>query len=306
MELIRGINFGPFARRGSFEGAAARESLTEMKRRTAATHVIFTPAGIQAAPQSETIDFSGPGTLSDKELSGMIAFAQGLGLRVILKPTVNCANGVWRAYVDFFDEEIPREPGWGRWFSSHEAFQLHYAALARKTGCELFIAGCEMVLSERREQEWKNLIRKIKLEFSGPVSYNTDKYREDHVRWWDCVDVISSSGYYPLGTWEAELDRIEAVVRRYGKPFFFAEAGCPSVAGGAAVPNDWSLGGPADPGEQERWYRDLFGHAGRRPWVGGYGLWSWPAALPGDDREGRGYSLYGKPAEAVVRSVYSR
>ena len=70
--------------------------------------------------------------------------------------------------------------------------------------------------------------RKI-MEYHGLVSYNTDKYQEDHVSWWDCVDVISSSGYYPIDQWEQELDRIEKnCLKNYRKPFFFAEAGCMS------------------------------------------------------------------------------
>ena len=43
--------------------------------------------------------------------------------------------------------------------------------------------------------------------------------QEDHVSWWDCVDVISSSGYYPIDQWEQELDRIEKQVLKYKKPF---------------------------------------------------------------------------------------
>lgn len=58
------------------------------------------------------------------------------------------------------------------------------------------------------------------MEDHGLVSYNTDKYQEDHVSWWDCVDVISSSGYYPIDQWEQELDRIEKTVLKYRKPFF--------------------------------------------------------------------------------------
>lgn len=37
------------------------------------------------------------------------------------------------------------------------------------------------------------------------------------------MDVISSSGYYPIHDWENQLDRIERVVKKYQKPFFFAE-----------------------------------------------------------------------------------
>lgn len=40
----------------------------------------------------------------------MIRFAQSLGLKVALKPTVNCDNGVWRARISFFDHDVPCEP----------------------------------------------------------------------------------------------------------------------------------------------------------------------------------------------------
>lgn len=64
----------------------------------------------------------------------------------------------------------------------------------------MLIAGCEMVMSEHREKEWREVIAAIRECYDGTVSYNTDKYQEDRVKWWDCVDVISSSGYYPVRT----------------------------------------------------------------------------------------------------------
>ena len=90
-----------------------------------------------------------------------------------------------------------------------------------------------------RSAEWRQTIAEIRSVFKGLVSYNTDKYQEHNVTWWDCVDVISSSGYYPIEDWERQLDRIEAVAAKYQKPFFFAEAGCMSVAGSKHVPNGY-------------------------------------------------------------------
>ena len=81
-------------------------------------------------------------------------------------------------------------------------FQTHYAEIAQKEECDMLIAGCEMVMSEHREKEWREVIAAIRECYDGTVSYNTDKYQEDRVKWWDCVDVISSSGYYPIQDWE--------------------------------------------------------------------------------------------------------
>ena len=118
--------------------------------------------------------------------------------------------------------------------------------------------GCEMVRADAREAEWRSLIAEIRAVYSGLVTYNCDKYQEDRLTWWDAVDVISSSGYYPIGTWDEHLDRIEAVVEASGKPFFFMEAGCPSRTGSSARPNDWTLEGEPSGDEQLRYYREMF------------------------------------------------
>ena len=44
---------------------------------------------------------------TDAELCGCIRFARSLGLEVALKPTVNCANGVWRARISFLTTMSP-------------------------------------------------------------------------------------------------------------------------------------------------------------------------------------------------------
>ncbi|MDR2149458.1 MAG: hypothetical protein LBO67_01290 [Spirochaetaceae bacterium] len=308
MEYIKGITFAPFAHRGVLASKEARHSLELLHKRTGADHVLLAPTGVQETPYSEHIDFSADYLPQDDELIDSIRFAQSLGLKVILKPTVNCANGVWRAYINFFDTEVPGEPQWSRWYAAHERFQLHYAALAEKTGCVMFIMGCEMVMAERREAHWRDLAAKIKALYHGPLSYNTDKYQEDQVRWWDCVDNISSSGYYPSGSWDRQLDRIEKVVRHFDKPFFFAETGCMSAVGAAQEPNNWRCVGAADPGEQERWYEEMFERTVRRSWIQGTVLWDWPPALyPEEEAHAHtGYAIYAKPAEAVVRRYYAQ
>ena len=217
MKFIKGVTFAPFVPSGCLGTEEAKESLVKMKERTGADFVILAPGAVQETPISEEIDFRSERTMTDAELIDTIRQVKSLGLRVALKPTVNCADGTWRGHIHFFDVDVPCEPKWGNWFASYTAFQLHYAKIAEEEGCELFIAGCEMVMTEIREKEWRKLIADIREVFHGPVSYNTDKYQEGHVNWWDAVDVISSSGYYPADNWENQLDRIEAVVKKFDR-----------------------------------------------------------------------------------------
>lgn len=306
MQFIKGVTFAPFSHRGSFETKEAYESLDNLKEKTGADFIILVPNGLQETPQSEEISYTTDATMSDEELTAMIDYAHQIQLRVALKPTANCKNGTWRAHINFFDKDVHCEPKWSNWFASYTKFQLHYAKIAEKTGCEMFIAGCEMVMSERRSHEWRQLIADIKTVYSGPVSYNTDKYQEENVSWWDCVDVISSSGYYPLTDWEKELDRIEAVVKKFHKPFFFAECGCMSTEGSSKVPNDWTIRGEVNLEEQASWYTAMFEACRKRSWVEGFCLWDWAwKQYPASRAETHGgYDIYEKPAQSVVKKYY--
>lgn len=132
-----------------------------------------------------------------------------------------------------------------------------------------------MTMTEHRETEWRKLIAEVRTVYDGPVGYNCDKYGEDHITWWDAVDVIASSGYYPIDDWDNQLDRIEKVVKKFQKPFLFSEAGCMNIHGSAQVPNNWELQGEEDDAEQADWYRSMFTACRKRDWVKGFGIWDW-------------------------------
>lgn len=306
MDYIKGITFASCAHKGVLERKEARQSLENLVERTKADFIILVPNGIQDTPQSEIIDFTSEATMTDEELIDFISFAKGLGLRVAIKPTISCRNGIWHAHISFFEEDVPCEPKWSTWFQAYTQFVLHYAKLAEETGCEMFLAGCELVQSEHREAEWRQIIKEIRNVYHGLVSYNTDKYQEHNVKWWDALDVISSSGYYPINDWERQLDRIEAVVKKFNKPFFFSECGCMSTEGSKFVPNDWSLTGKVDLNGQADWYRTMFEACAKRDWVQGFAIvdWAWKQYQPSKAKEHKSYDIYCKPAEKVVAEFY--
>lgn len=307
MKYIKGFTFGFMTPRGRYLTDESKRSLKVMVDQTCADTVLLALAAHQETAQSEKVDYQGSHMPSDEELVGMIEYAKELGLRVILKPLVNCTDGTWRAHINFFDKEVPCEPKWSKWFESYTQYQLHYAEIAQKTQCEMLIVGCEMVQTERRADQWRQLIKEVKKAYKGLVSYNTDKYQEDNVSWWDAVDVISSSGYYPINDWDYQLERIESIIKNYDKPFFFAEAGCPSRKGSAMVPNDWTLVGELDLEEQANYYQVMFEKCKDIDWIKGFGLWDWKSDLydKKDGAKNDGYEVYGKPACEVIKEHYS-
>jgi len=304
---VCGMTWGWTGVRGTWATPEGEASLRAMVDH-GVTWTALSYAAVQATPFSTEIPFDAEPTLTDDEIVWAIRRSKQLGLKVCLKPVVNVADGTWRAHIGFFDWDVPGEPTWTQWFSSYRAFILHAARIAEAEGCEMLCIGCEMVRADGQEAHWRALIADVREIYRGLVTYNCDKYQEDHVTWWDAVDVISSSGYYPQGGWDEQLDRIERVVAAHDKPFVFLEAGCPSREGSPAVPNDWSLPGAPSGQAQLDWYRDMFAACARRPWVGGWFLWDWPARLydPAEAASNDDYCPYGKPAGDYLRETYTR
>ncbi|MCC3761484.1 hypothetical protein K3N28_00115 [Glycomyces sp. TRM65418] len=303
--FIAGMTWGWTGVRGTWARPAAADSMRAMAEH-GVNWTALAYAAVQDTAQSTEVPFREAPTVTDDEIVWAIREAKAHGLKVCLKPVVNVGDGTWRAYIGFFDWDVPGEPSWAEWFVSYREFLLHAARIAEAEGCEMLCVGCEMVRADSREEDWRSLIAAVREVYSGLVTYNCDKYQEDHVRWWDAVDVISSSGYYPIDRWEAELDRIEQVVAAADKPFFFMEAGCPSRTGSPARPNDWSLPGFPSGEEQLRYYRAMFDACERRPWMRGFMLWDWPPRLyaAADAAVNDDYCPYGKPAGDLMARHY--
>lgn len=303
---VAGMTWGWTGVRGSWDGPEARRSMDELAGLDAVSWVALAYAAEQATAQSTTIEADAPPALSDEEVRNGIREARSRGWKVCLKPVVNCADGTWRGHIGFFDQDVPGEPTWDEWFDAYTAFVVHHAQIAAEEQVEMFCVGCEMVRTDVHDDRWRALVRQVREVYPGLLTYNCDKYQEDRLTWWDAVDVISSSGYYPSGTWEQHLDRIERVVAREGRPFVFLEAGCPSREGSASRPNDWTLPGAPSGQEQAAYLEEMFTACARRAWVSGFFLWDWPARLyPVDQAEqDDDYCVYGKPGAEVVTTAY--
>ncbi|HEX5333955.1 MAG TPA: 1,4-beta-xylanase [Cellulomonas sp.] len=236
-DYIAGMTWGWTGVRGTWTGPAADRSMDLMVERLATTSTALTFAAYQDTAQSTEIHFSRSPTVTDDEVRAAIARAKSLGLAVCLKPVVNCTDGTWRAHINVFDPDVPCEPTWAQWFASYTEFIVHYARIAEESGAEMLCIGCEMVQTDRREEE----------------------------------------------------------------------AGCPSRAGSEHLPNDWTLPGAADQDAQNAWYEAAFAATSRRPWVGGFMLWDWPAGLAdeADAASDRDYCMFGKRAEHTVREHFT-
>lgn len=287
----------------------AEKQIDAMIEKCSINTVTFAFAALQDHCYSTGIDWKGPDMLDDGLFSGLIRYAQSKNLKVILKPMVNVRDGYWRAYIRFFDEEVPCEPKWKDWFKNYAEYITHYAKLCEKESVDLLMIGCELVGTDHRQNEWRNLVKTVRTVYSGLITYNCDKYQEHNVAWWDVLDAISSSGYYPETDWDHQIQRIESVVRKYDKPFFFSEVGCPSTHDAALVPNDWTVVGkyPTDMEEQNNFFKRIFQKCDPLKWHYGHSIWEWTAHdTSGNSSATDGsYSVIDKPAQTTIKNYFS-
>lgn len=303
---IKGMTWGWVGRHGTWATPDAANSIAEMaKIGVNWTAIAF--QGLQEHPQATQVKFNEGTMVRDDEVRWAIQEARSHGLKVCLKPVVNCGDGTWRAHIDFPDESADGETSWETWFASYGRFILHYANIAEATACDMFCVGCEMVAADRRENEWRRLIEQVREVYHGPITYNCNHHQEEKVAWWDAVDLVSTSAYYPITEWSERVPFLRDWAHRVNKPIFFMEVGCPSRSGSAMQPYDWTHRGEIDMAEQARFYEVMFEHMKDESWFYGFMLWDWPANLYKRNQasENDDYCIYGKTAERIVQDFYA-
>lgn len=272
--------------------------------------ITFSFAAQQEHCFSTQINWKGSFMPKQEELIELIQYVKKRGLKTIVKPMVNVIDGYWRAYIRFFDEDVPCEPKWREWFKSYNEYLIHYGQFCEENKVDMLIIGCELVGTDHRQEEWRVLVEKLRGIYKGLLTYNCDKYQEHNIKWWDVLDYISSSGYYPTEMISSELDRIEKVSNEYNLPFIFTESGCPSVKNASKAPNDWTViqSGEISEEEQYEFYKELFEECSKREFVKGFCLWDWPmnSAKSPEEKNHGDYSIKYKKAEEIVSRYFKK
>jgi hypothetical protein len=231
------------------------------------------------------------------------------------------------------DGQTPDLAKWDQWWQCFRGFLLHYAAIAEQEHLEMLCLGCEMNSTEAFEDRWRTLIAEIRTAYHGVLTYDVNHGRENSVPWWDAMDVIGVSAYYqvppPDGVTEEEAVRsttpkaeilaqlnknkqeLADLSAKFGKPILFIETGVTNVRGCARYPwshPDEKESDPLDQQEQVNYYEAMFEAFWDEPWFMGFAWWDWPARLYDRDAAAthRGFCIYGKRAEEVVRQWYAK
>jgi hypothetical protein len=278
-----------------------------------------------------------------RDLPGLVKTAHAAGLRVLYKPHLEMGGfeptpeemAIFRgsdpaAKRRLFERvqkegrvlegrhneiEMRTDADWKAWFRNYGEYIVAHAQQAQAAGVDLFCVGRELDRTVlRREADWRDLIRRVRGVYRGPLTYsaNFDTYRG--IGFWDALDFIGVSAYFSLSDapdpspaelaagWDRAFVPLGELSRRFDRPVLLTEVGYPAIAGAARAP--WREGpGPADVWLQARLYDAALTAASRRPWIVGAFPWLWEGTAQPPFRD-TSYSIQGKPAAFVLARWY--
>ena len=272
----------------------------------------------------------------DEGLRQTTRLAREQGIKTILKPHIwlRDSQGKWRGEISMQSEE-----DWQKWFANYEQFILHYAQLAQEEGIEMLCIGTELHRTcVERENDWRQLIEKIRNVYTGELTYAAnfaDEYQD--VAFWDLLDYIGVQGYFPVAQnenptiqeveegWQKHLSQLKAVSAKYQKPILFTEIGYKSTKDAGIEPWQWPQRMPFENREaihseeaQANLYTGMFRALMDQPFIAGFHLWKWYPKVsqleersrsrrnPDDSRFNIDFTPQHKKAQQVMKHFYGQ
>lgn len=237
------------------------------------------------------------------------------GLQVMIKPQVY-VPGSWVGDVDY-----ENETDWRIWEDSYRRYIMTYVNIAIKEGVEMLCIGTEYKIAvHKREAFWRQLIRDIRKNYSGQLIYSSNWDGYKNVPFWDELDFIGISAYFPLlkdktpsvnklrRRWRPIVSKLKKYSKKQGKQIVFTEYGYLTVDGCAY--KSWEL-------EKQVNHLSINQHAQANAydallttfwnqdfWAGGF-IWKWfPNGMGHEGYPEKDYTPQGKVAEAIIKQWY--
>lgn len=308
----RGICYAHAMRPGRGYGSADSEASLRALAAMGVRWVSITPFGFQRASDATEIRWGGSRVAeSDERLRAATAQARALGLKVMLKPHLWLRPPAWPGSIDHANDAA-----WARWFAEYRAFIVHYAALAEDAGMDAFCIGNELQHASLRDREWRDVIAGVRGVYSGPITYGATAEEVTGVPFWDAVDFIGVSAYFPLvaertpspaalsGAWRPVADRLRALSARHRKRVVFTEIGYRSAD--FAAWRHWEIRDDAAVNlqAQANAYAAFFDSVWSEDWMGGAYFWKWFSHPGHSGPADNDFEFEGKPAAAIVGAAY--
>jgi hypothetical protein len=275
---------------------------------------------------------------TDAAVVAAIQNLQAQGITVTLKPHVDSDDGIWRGEFTWPTSATTtaEKQAWlTAWFTSYEAFILHFAQIASENNVGIMVIGTEFAqltgnnCAGSCRTYWDQYVitplraqyPDLKLVYGANATSAGDEFTT--VTFWDDVDIIGVDGYFPVATnsddptvaelveaWNGTdasesgdfdiVTSLSGVASQHNKPLIFSEIGYESTTGSNVAPYNYNVNNAVDDQEQANCYEAFFEvFSQQTSWMKGVFWWDWSVSAP-DVTTDTGYSPQGKMAATTT------
>lgn len=318
--FLRGVNFGYLAKAGYY-GTKQAELEVDRMAEAGVEWVSLLVMLMQETFYSTRIYRDFRWTPSDTDLEKIIRQFQKRGIRVLLKPIIDCLDSTWRGQITFPENEQQIQgvvtDYWSRWFESNRAAMTYYARLSAEWGVEALTVGQELRGADHQTLRWLETVAEVREVYKGWTCTNAimGQSQPAFVGWAKTLDAVGYSNYTNVlldkptvaevrETVAQNLDKWREIHVLTGNPIYWAEFGCRSVEKGTHATHEYRTDGAYDCEVQANYLEGFLAAYAGQPWWCGFQYWKW------EEQQNRphyhkpegdtGFTVQGKPAEAVV------
>jgi len=248
-----------------------------------------------------------------QSIEKQIVEAKKKGFNVMIKPQIWIEKNM---YVGDFSLNSEKE--WQQWEAVYRSFLFSYLELAVKYDVEMFCIGTELrKVVKKRPAFWVELIKDIKGDFKGELTYaaNWDDYWE--VGFWKELDYIGVDAYFPLSSKKTPttemlfkrlsipFENLKKISKSYEMKVLFTEYGYCSRNNVTINPWDNKYSKNVNLEGQKNAFEAMLMRFQGQDWFKGGFIWEWEVGKAiKTAKTDYGYSVQGKPSLKVIKKYF--
>lgn len=284
-----------------------------------------------------------PNGLSDDDLVYLIKSAKSNGITPIIKPQlfINGSANTRGEIGTNWDKETT-----DNWFNGYWQYLKQYVDISQNEKLPFLVIATELPniiydsgsTNNNYEKHWRDLIKNVRDNYSGKITYAANSESISNIKWWDAVDYIGVDAYFTISDKDNPslediksgwidnslfrtkkafntnsnvniVDSLGALSIKWNKPIVFTEVGYRSSTGADSniVNLDYKwLKKTINQELQANLYKGLFDSFRNKSWFKGIFAWSWYIGEidVNDLSYQHMHEIQGKSAEEVIKNEY--
>ncbi len=284
-EQVNGVSLAHLHRRGMGYGSDECKKELAAVKATGANWIALNDFAYMQNVADPNLRFDRDGSMREADIMQTVRDAHAIGLKVLIKPHI-WSRDFGRAGKWAGDIQMNSEADWSVWFKQYGDYVLYNARLAAETKADALCIGVELEKTSTRDADWRKLIADVRKIYDGPLCYSAAFLEWQKITWWDAVDVIGITAYFPVATvdaptdqqirdgWTKVYDELIPFARKLNRKICFTEIGY--TASTTAGKEPWSANVKTrDEQLQSRLYRIALEEAARHDELVGVFVWKW-------------------------------